>query len=178
MENKSIEQVKEHCLNVGYTHKDMARICGFLVGKGMKKVEEVISFRVGGKTLKDFIEWFESDEFVDGDYVLLHDKQIGLLIDAVDDNFVFFGSNRVVKVIQGYEIERKCTEMEIEAVNSILDTCGLVYSNKEKRVLLSKAIYEKEVKKKSWEEKIPCYSQLPQWVKDAIENAEVVDVNE
>ena len=62
MKEKTIEDVRLHCLENGYTKEAMNQICAYLCGKGIKGRKEIIKFLVGDGTYGDFLEWFENDE--------------------------------------------------------------------------------------------------------------------
>lgn len=59
---KTIEEVKSHIRNVGYSDGARERICGYLVAKGLKDIKEKLSFKLGVRTFEDFVLWFDSEK--------------------------------------------------------------------------------------------------------------------
>lgn len=55
---KTLEEVKKHIHEVGYTDTAQLRIAGFLVGVGVKDEHEIIVFRNGVNEFSTFLHWF------------------------------------------------------------------------------------------------------------------------
>lgn len=63
---KTIQDVKKHCVDNGYSEKARTQICAFLVGAGLKGTQDVLKFKIGAKTFEDFVKWYNSktDELI------------------------------------------------------------------------------------------------------------------
>lgn len=59
---KTKEQVLQHLTEVGYTKKAINRIIGFLIGKDLKAMDEVIEYKTGENNFEYFMNWFNSEE--------------------------------------------------------------------------------------------------------------------
>lgn len=59
---KNYNEIRYHLLNVGYTKEAMNYICGWLVGKGYKSVDEPIKYKKGDNTFYDFISYVNRNE--------------------------------------------------------------------------------------------------------------------
>lgn len=88
---KTIQEVKKHCVDNGYSEKARTQICAFLVGAGLKSTKDVLKFKIGQKTFDDFVKWYnaETEELVleRGRFVLI-DKYAevpALIIETFDD---------------------------------------------------------------------------------------------
>ena len=55
---RTLEEVKKHIHEVGYTDTAQLRIAGFLVGVGVKDEHEIIVFRNGVNEFSTFLHWF------------------------------------------------------------------------------------------------------------------------
>lgn len=55
---RTLEEVKTHVNEVGYTDASQLRIAGFLVGAGVKDKHEIITFRNGVNEFSTFLHWF------------------------------------------------------------------------------------------------------------------------
>lgn len=55
---KTKEQVLQHLMEVGYTKKAINRIMGFLIGKDLKTMDEVIEYKKGEEIFEYFMNWF------------------------------------------------------------------------------------------------------------------------
>lgn len=53
-------EVLRHLVNNGYSNNAITKITGFLIGKGLKEPNELITFKKGEKTWDEFIVWFEN----------------------------------------------------------------------------------------------------------------------
>ena len=88
---KTIQEVKKHCVDNGYSEKARTQICAFLVGAGLKGTQDVLKFKIGIKTFEDFVKWYntEAEELVleRGRFVLI-DKYAEvpvLIIEVFED---------------------------------------------------------------------------------------------
>ena len=59
---KTKEQVLEHLKKTGYTRKSIIKIMGFLIGKGIKGVDEKMVYMRGEHDFMYFLRWFERDD--------------------------------------------------------------------------------------------------------------------
>ena len=59
---KTKEQVLEHLKKTGYTRKSIIKIMGFLIGKGIKGVDEKMVYMRGKHDFMYFLKWFERDD--------------------------------------------------------------------------------------------------------------------
>ena len=59
---KTKEQVLEHLKKTGYTRKSIIKIMGFLIGKGIKRVDEKMVYMRGEHDFMYFLRWFEGDD--------------------------------------------------------------------------------------------------------------------
>ena len=59
---KTKEQVLEHLKKTGYTRKSIIKIMGFLIGKGIKRVDEKMVYMRGEHDFMYFLKWFERDD--------------------------------------------------------------------------------------------------------------------
>ena len=57
---RTLEEVKKHIHEVGYTDTAQLRIAGFLVGVGIKDEHEIIVFRNGVNEFSTFLHWFNN----------------------------------------------------------------------------------------------------------------------
>lgn len=133
---KTIKEINEHLLKVGYTCRSMNRICDFLDGI-IEKDEFEVEFTLGENEFEDFKEWFNSeevkkhkfadDEFMKGDFIHVEkDLDVLVLSDLVDGHFV--GTNGTI--IHQYELtdeSRPCNEYEIKKVENHLEDNGVAF---------------------------------------------------
>lgn len=55
---RTLEEVKKHVYELGYTNEAQLRIAGFLVGVGVKGEYEIIRFKNGVNEFSTFLHWF------------------------------------------------------------------------------------------------------------------------
>lgn len=55
---KTIEEIKNHVLNNGYTMEDSLRISGYITGIGLKSHKESVVFKIGTGDFHSFMKWF------------------------------------------------------------------------------------------------------------------------
>jgi hypothetical protein len=59
---KSLEQIKDHLEEVGYTKSALKNIRFYLLGKGLiEDVSEIDDFTRGQHEFQEFLDWFKSD---------------------------------------------------------------------------------------------------------------------
>lgn len=107
MKQKTMSEIRRHCLCNGYSEYEMGKICGFLIAKGLKSNEEKISYKKGNHKFEDFIKWFECNstlkafEVCEGDVLALSDDFKVLVITTPNGcGNSFYGmdeNNRIVK---------------------------------------------------------------------------------
>lgn len=56
---RTLEEVKKHVYEIGYTNEAQLRIAGFLVGVGVKSEYEIIRFKNGVNEFSTFLHWFK-----------------------------------------------------------------------------------------------------------------------
>lgn len=129
MKEKTIEDVRLHCLDNGYTKEAMNKICAYLNGKGIKGRKETIKFLVGNGTYEDFLEWFENDEveIYVGDYIHAKDGINYQIINLDDKKLVVIDGDAKVKVITYDDVVRPCTEKEEDDLHDLLETHSLFF---------------------------------------------------
>lgn len=77
---RTLEEVKKHVYEIGYTNEAQLRIAGFLVGVGVKGEYEIIRFKNGVNEFSTFLHWFKD---LSKDYFRRKD-------DIVNDGKVLF----------------------------------------------------------------------------------------
>lgn len=107
MKQKTMSEIRRHCLCNGYSEYAMCKICGFLIAKGLKSNEEKISYKKGNHKFEDFIKWFEGNdtlkafEVCEGDVLALSDDFKVLVITTPNGcGNSFYGmdeNNRIIK---------------------------------------------------------------------------------
>lgn len=55
---RTLEEVKKHVYEMGYTNEAQLRIAGFLIGVGVKGEYEIIRFKNGVNEFSTFLHWF------------------------------------------------------------------------------------------------------------------------
>lgn len=61
---KTIDEIKKHLLEIGYDNDTISKISGFLIGSGLKKSNEIITFKIGTNCWDSFKYWYDNDEKV------------------------------------------------------------------------------------------------------------------
>jgi hypothetical protein len=59
---KTKDQVQEKLLTKGFSEEAVDKIMGFLIGAGLKEVDEKFSYRRGNGTWMEFYDWYTSDD--------------------------------------------------------------------------------------------------------------------
>lgn len=128
MKEKTIEDVRLHCMDNGYTKEAMGKICSFLCGKGLKHRKEAIKFLIGDGTFDDFMDWYEDVELPRvGDFIHTKDGGNYQIITSDDKKIVVIDAAANAKVLNNDDIERRCTEEESMALYEGLIAKGLIY---------------------------------------------------
>lgn len=127
MKQKTMSEIRRHCLCNGYSEYEMGKICGFLIAKGLKSNEEKISYRKGNHKFEDFIKWFEGNdtlnafEVCEGDVLALSDDFKVLVIIAPKRGVnLFYGideNNRIIK----FSIDEKAIICGKEETNDFIE---------------------------------------------------------
>lgn len=133
---KTLEEVNNHLMKVGYTHKALDRIVSFLIGANvLDAVDHELECVDGERNFLDFVEWFnggnenvfDDDEFGKGDFIHVEkDMDVLCLSEVVNGKFV--GTNGTI--VHQYELtkeSRPCYEDEIEKVEKALQDNGVCF---------------------------------------------------
>lgn len=83
---KTLEEVKKHIHEVGYTDTAQLRIAGFLVGVGVKDEHEIIVFRNGVNEFSTFLHWFNNSSTELKAKVLKDGKWFDITFDEICKN--------------------------------------------------------------------------------------------
>lgn len=127
MKQKTMSEIRRHCLCNGYSEYEMGKICGFLIAKGLKSNEERISYKKGYHKFEDFIKWFEGNdtlkafEVCEGDVLALSDDFKVLVITTPNGcGNSFYGmdeNNRIIK----FSIDEKTSICGKEEANDFIE---------------------------------------------------------
>ena len=127
MKQKTMSEIRRHCLCNGYSEYEMGKICGFLIAKGLKSNEEKISYKKGNHKFEDFIKWFEGNatlkafEVCEGDVLALSDDFKVLVITTPNGcGNSFYGmdeNNRIIK----FSIDEKTSICGKEEANDFIE---------------------------------------------------------
>ena len=135
---KTLEEIKKHLLRFGYTKNDKYRICGWLVAKGIKDMNETLNFREGTRNMEDFIRWFECNEEEEkpftckkGDFVSVQRGIYGIALADSKDGLILLLDENCVLIYAINEDTRLCTEEEKERILEYLKGQGITYSDKD-----------------------------------------------
>ncbi len=129
---KTLEEIKEHLSEVGYTTKAMLQIESFLIAVEYFTRNEEYTFKRGEKGFEDFMAWLLDNESVDeeyekGDYIHVQDGIDVLCLTEVIDGF--FGGTNGEKIGQ-YQLKKEsrlCNEDEQATIDAKLKNRGLIY---------------------------------------------------
>lgn len=121
---KTKKDVKKHLEKSGYRDDAIERICGFLIAKELKEVDEVFRFKKGSLRFKDFLLWFNMelpnltvDDLEYGDYVHVCDGHDVLVLTLMEEGKDFVGFDGVE--VGCYVLDkdsRMCTDEELAEV--------------------------------------------------------------
>lgn len=128
---RTLEEVKKHIHEVGYTDTAQLRIAGFLVGVGVKDEHEIIVFRNGVNEFSTFLHWFnnlstelKAKAYQDG-------KWLDINFDEICDNLKKYNPVVCDGVMPGDILTKIFDELGIgnneskERELSIIDSMGL-----------------------------------------------------
>lgn len=62
---RTFEEIKVHLTKTAYTKEAITKIMGFLIGAGLKEVDEQIPVVYGASTFEDFIAWIDENDDCD-----------------------------------------------------------------------------------------------------------------
>ena len=136
---KTLEEIKKHLLRIGYTSKDKYRICGWLLAKGIKDMNETLVFREGTRNMEDFIRWFEGNEEEEkpftckkGDFVSVQRGIYGIaLTDSKDGLVLLLDEHCVCNIYVITTYTRLCTYEEKKRFLDHFKRKGITYNEKE-----------------------------------------------
>lgn len=61
---KTFEEVELHLLTTGYKTEEIDKICGYLIGVGLKAPSVEVTIMIGTGTFEEFYAWY-NDEFLE-----------------------------------------------------------------------------------------------------------------
>lgn len=136
---KTLEEIKKHLLRFGYTNDDKYRICGWLVAKGIKDINETLIFREGTHTIEDFIGWFENGNADNkpftckkGDFVSVQRGIYGIALTDSKDGLVLLLDDHCVSHIYVITTDtRLSTNEEKERFLERIKRKGITYNDKD-----------------------------------------------
>lgn len=120
---KSKEEITNHLKHVGYDDKTIIKICGWLIGRGIKAIDERVQIRRGNNNFDFFINWY-NNEFISfsdvkiGDYIKVYDDEIMVVVHKSANNFVLCMRKMFIRAIpsdvfDSYHV-RHCSKEEVE----------------------------------------------------------------
>ena len=130
---KSKDEIKDHLLREGYDSETIAKICGWLIGRGIKDIDERIQIKRGLNDFHHFIKWYDTifTSFNDvriGDYIKFRDDEVMIVVHKSDD-YVFCMRNMCIIMIQSIAFQcdriRCCSQEEIERKKRMDKSIGL-----------------------------------------------------
>lgn len=129
---KTLEEIKEHLSEVGYTTNAMLQIEGFLIGGEHIAPNEEITFKRGEKDFEYFMEWFLDNKTIDeeyekGDYIHVEDEVDVLCLSDVEDGKFVGTSGKIIHQYGLTKDSRFCNEEEIRKVDERLKAHGIAY---------------------------------------------------
>lgn len=122
------EIIKEHIKNVGHCDSAILKICGWLVGKGLKASDEVFKFKKGDGTFDEFLYWANGGINIrKGDMITVKNGVTVLAIGDMSPKYKFVG-------FDGFRAK-------VYDVN-----CCTRYANKEEKDMLNMEFFLKGIK--------------------------------
>lgn len=120
---KSKEEITKHLRQVGYDNEAIIKICGWLIGRGIKAIDERVQIRRGDNNFIFFIKWY-NEEYVSfgdvkiGDYIKVYDDEIMVVVHKSANDFVLCMRKMFIRAIpadvfDSYHV-RHCSKEEIE----------------------------------------------------------------
>lgn len=102
---KTKDEILDHLLKNGYSEQAMAKIAGFMIGKGLKTNDEIVLYKKGYLTFDDFWHWLVSEDKSKDDEVDIKNKYSILIIDSLIDDVIENVFNHPNLMIPRYEIQ-------------------------------------------------------------------------
>jgi hypothetical protein len=138
MKEKTIKEVKQHCLENGYNLKSRTQICAFLVGARLKEIDCAITFKVGNGSFSDFISWFYSDNeemnLERGTFVIVEEDSVAsIILDVFKDWYICLRLGTCVR-IHKTDITQYADAISIHRCLKSLSTVGLTWDVDEKKL--------------------------------------------
>lgn len=120
---KSKEEITNHLKHVGYDDKTIIKICGWLIGRGIKAIDERVQIRRGNNNFDFFFNWY-NNEFISfsdvkiGDYIKVYDDEIMVVVHKSANDFVLCMRKMFIRAIpadvfDSYHV-RHCSKEEVE----------------------------------------------------------------
>lgn len=127
----SKEVIKEHLLNVGHSESAILKICGWLVGKGLKSSDEAFKFKKGDGTFDEFLYWINGGiKIKKGDVITVKNGVTVLALGDMSAKYKFVGFDgfrtRTYDVIEG---TRYANRDEQDMINMELFLKGIKWNS-------------------------------------------------
>lgn len=58
---KTFEEVELHLLTTGYKSSELDKICGYLIGVGIKELDVELTILIGDGTFEEFYAWYNDE---------------------------------------------------------------------------------------------------------------------
>lgn len=132
---KTLNEIRKHCVDCGYTNEAMLKICGFLIAKEIKGERDVIKYKEGYHNFDFFLQWFNDDEFYFEDMErgqCIHIKDgldVMLLSPCCNNSFVGVTGEGQVSTYLIEDGSRPCTKQESKNLEARLREKGLKFNN-------------------------------------------------
>lgn len=62
---KTFEEVELHLLTTGYKSSELDKICGYLIGAGVKEPDVELTILIGNGTFEEFYAWYNDESLED-----------------------------------------------------------------------------------------------------------------
>lgn len=135
---KTLEEVKKHLHEVGYTTNSACLIRGFLIGAEIAMLSDELVFKSGLNKFTDFLEWYvedeeEKDELCKDDVgfgTYLHVQggiDVIVLSNVYNNEFVALSGKTIVKYVWIEGETRLCTQEEADKIDSFLQKHDIVF---------------------------------------------------
>ena len=135
---KTLEEVKKHLYEVGYTTKSACLIRSFLIGAEIAMLSDELVFKSGLNKFTDFLEWYvedeeEKDELCKDDVgfgTYLHVQggiDVIVLSNVYNNEFVALSGKTIVKYFWIEGETRLCTQEEADRIDSFLQKYDIVF---------------------------------------------------
>lgn len=132
---KTLEEVKAHVYENGYTEKAMEKICGFLVGAGIKDEGESLHYKKGDGIWDDFKKWYDNElptnedmkQIAMGSYVCVSDGIYVMALGRVKNNKFVGTDGAHINTYNFDKNTRLCNDEECDIIKKSLLFYGLEY---------------------------------------------------